>query len=104
VGPGWITTHYGREKNTTGGARQTHHAPSIREKYDGWGVGGSPCTIDGRIRRQVRRGRLTTHHRREKNTTGEACGIGHASSKREKYDEWGAGTHNRKITATSQRL
>src|SRR5699024_4403175 len=83
VGRGGIATHYRRENNTTGEARQTHHAPSIREKYDGWGVGGSPCTIDGRITRQVRRGRLTTHHRCEKKTTAGAWGRCHAPPTKE---------------------
>src|SRR5699024_403934 len=77
VGRGGIAMHHRRENNTTGEARQTHHAPSMREKYDGWGVGDLPRTTDERIIRRVGRGRLATHHRWEKNTTGGVSGAHH---------------------------
>src|SRR5699024_12146838 len=99
VGRGGIAMHHRRENNTTGEARQTHHAPSMREKYDGWGVGDLPRTTDERIIRRVGRGRLATHHRWEKNTTDGVRGDRRATSTGEQHDAWDATTQREKTRA-----
>src|SRR5699024_12317786 len=53
-------------------------------------VVGVPRTIDGEVRRWMRRGGLATHHRRENNTTGGARQTHHALSMAEKHDRGGA--------------
>src|SRR5699024_3425491 len=107
VGRGGLTTHHRQDNNTTGEARQTHHAPSMRETYAGCGATAAPCTIDGRVRRRVGRGGVAMHYRRENNTTGEARQTHHAPSMREKYDGWGVGgsprEDNTTFTTTSSR-
>src|SRR5699024_11773142 len=60
-------------------------------------VVGVPRTIDGEVRRWMRRGGLATHHRRENNTTGGARQTHHALSMAEKHDRWGAADSPRTI-------
>src|SRR5699024_11392663 len=61
----------------TGGAWGDRHAPSMGEKYDGWGAADSPRTIDERKIRRVGRGEIAMHHRWEKNTTDGVSGAHH---------------------------
>src|SRR5699024_1453430 len=88
---GGLAMHHRWEKNTTDGAWGDRHAPSMREKYDGWGVGGSPRNSDERKIGRMGRGVIAMHHRWEKNTTGGAGGDRHAPSMGEKYGGWGGG-------------